>query len=124
MSASTMACMAEALGIAMPGNAAIPASDSRRYALAHMAGHAIVTMTKNDVRFSQIVKRNSFENAIRVLAAIGGSTNAIVHLLALAGRLKIPLDLDDFQKYGRHIPLLVNLKPSGSFLMEGSYIYS
>ena len=119
--ASTMASMAEALGIAPTGNAAIPAVDSRRYALAQLTGRRIVEMVREDLRMSQVVTRASFENAIRVNAAIGGSTNAVVHLLAIAGRLGIPLELEDFDRLGHELPLLVELQPSGRFLMEDFY---
>src|SRR6185437_2081414 len=119
--ASTMASMVEALGMGLPTNAAIPAVDSRRYVLAHMAGRRIVEMVKEDLRMSQVLTRAAFENAIRVNAAIGGSTNAIVHLLALAGRVGVPLSLDDFDRLGHDLPLLVDLKPSGRFLMEDFY---
>lgn len=119
--ASTMACMVEALGMGMPGNAAIPAVDARRRTLAHMAGRRIVEMVKEDLRISRILTREAFENAIMVNGAIGGSTNAIIHLLAIAGRLGVSLNLDDFDQLGSHIPLLVNLMPSGKFLMEDFY---
>jgi dihydroxy-acid dehydratase len=116
--ASTMASMVEALGMGLPSNAAIPAVDSRRYVLAHMAGRRIVEMVREDLRMSKILTRKAFENAIRVNAAIGGSTNAVVHLLALAGRIGVKLELSDFDRLGHDIPLLVNLMPSGKFLME------
>jgi len=116
--ASTMASMVEALGMGLPGNAAIPAVDSRRYVLAHMAGRRVVEMVREDVRMSKILTRKAFENAIRVNAAIGGSTNAVVHLLALAGRVSTKLELADFDRLGHDMPLLVNLMPSGRFLME------
>ncbi len=119
--ASTMACMVEALGIGMPMNAAIPAVDARRYRLAHLAGQRIVEMVREDLCMSQIINRRALENAIRVNAAIGGSTNAVVHLLALAGRLGVPLDLEDFDKLSKEIPCLVNLMPSGEYLMEDFY---
>jgi L-arabonate dehydrase len=119
--ASTMASMVEALGLGLPQNAAIPAVDSRRYALAHMAGRRIVEMVHEDVKLSQILTRKAFENAIRVNAAIGGSTNAVIHLLAFAGRLGVPLDLGDFDRLGHDLPLLVDLMPSGRFLMEDFY---
>ncbi|MBV9858581.1 MAG: dihydroxy-acid dehydratase [Alphaproteobacteria bacterium] len=119
--ASTMASMVEALGMGLPSNAAIPAVDSRRYVLAHMAGRRAVEMVREDLRMSQILTREAFLNAIRVNAAIGGSTNAIVHLLALAGRVGVDLQLDDFDRYGHDIPLLVDLMPSGRFLMEDFY---
>jgi L-arabonate dehydrase len=119
--ASTMASMVEALGMGLPTNAAIPAVDSRRYVLAHMAGRRIVEMVREDLRMSQILTRPAFENAIRVNAAIGGSTNAIPHLLAIAGRIGVTLELDDFDKLGHDMPLLVDLRPSGRFLMEEFY---
>ncbi len=119
--ASTMASMVEALGMTLPGGAAIPAVDSRRYATAHLAGRRIVEMVAEDLRMSRVLTREAFENAIRINAAIGGSTNAIVHLLALAGRLGVALDLDDFDRLGKGVPLLVNLKPSGAYLMEDFY---
>ena len=119
--ASTMASMAEALGIAPTGNAAIPAVDSRRYALAQLAGRRIVEMVREDLRPSRILTREAFENAIRVNAAIGGSTNAVVHLLAIAGRIGVPLALDDFDELAHELPLLVDLQPSGRFLMEDFY---
>jgi len=119
--ASTMACMVEALGMGMPQNAAIPAVDSRRYVLAQEAGRRIVDMVRDDVKMSQILTRKAFENAIRVNAAIGGSTNAVLHLLALAGRVGVKLELDDFDRLGHNLPLLVDLMPSGRFLMEDFY---
>ncbi|CAN5176515.1 IlvD/Edd family dehydratase [soil metagenome] len=119
--ASTMACMIEALGLQLPGSAAIPAVDARRYVTAQEAGQRIVEMVREDLRMSGVVTRRSFENAIRVNAAIGGSTNAIVHLLAIAGRLEIPLDLDDFDTLAKDVPLLVDLMPSGDYLMEDFY---
>jgi dihydroxy-acid dehydratase len=119
--ASTMASMVEALGLGLPHNAAIPAVDSRRYALAHEAGRRIVQMVHDDVRISQILTRQAFENAIRVNAAIGGSTNAIIHLLAIAGRIGVHLELDDFDRLGHDLPLLLDLMPSGRFLMEDFY---
>src|SRR5579864_2311880 len=119
--ASTMASMVEALGMGLPSNAAIPAVDSRRYVLAHLAGRRIVEMVREDLRMSKILTRPAFENAIRVNAAIGGSTNAIVHLLALAGRVGVKLALEDFDKHGHDMPLLVDLRPSGRFLMEEFY---
>jgi dihydroxy-acid dehydratase len=116
--ASTMASLTEALGISLPNNAALPAVDSRRKVLAHVTGNRIVQLVKDDVRPSQIITRQAFENAILMHAAIGGSTNAVVHLLALAGRLGVPLDLHDFDEIAREAPLLVNLMPSGKYLME------
>ena len=119
--ASTMACIAEALGVALPENAAIPAVDSRRYELAQRAGRHIVDLVQRDVRLSQILTREAFENAIRVCGAIGGSTNAVVHLIAIAGRMGVPLTLDDWDALGRDIPTIVNLMPSGKYLMEDFY---
>ena len=119
--ASTMASMVEALGLALPHNAAIPAPDSRRGVLAQLSGRRIVEMVREDLRISCILKRENFENAIRVNAAIGGSTNAVIHLLAIAGRVGVELKLDDFDTLGRDMPLLVNLQPSGKFLMEDFY---
>ncbi len=119
--ASTMASMVEALGMGMPGNAAIPAVDARRNLLAREAGRRIVEMVKEDVRISQILTRKAFENAIRALAGIGGSTNAVIHLLAIAGRVGVDLSQDDFDKLGRDVHCLVNLMPSGSYLMEDFY---
>jgi dihydroxy-acid dehydratase len=116
--ASTMASLVEALGMSLPNNAALPGVDSRRKTLAHLTGRRIVELVKSDVRMSAILTREAFENAIRVHAAIGGSTNAVVHLLALAGRVGVDLTLDDFDRLGRDVPLLVNLMPSGKYLME------
>ncbi len=119
--ASTMACMVEGLGMGMPSNAAIPAADSRRNTLSHLAGRQIVQMVKDDLKMSQILTREAFENAIRINGAIGGSTNAVIHLIALAGRIGIELDLDDWDKLGCDIPTLVDLMPSGRYLMEDFY---
>jgi len=119
--ASTMACMVESLGITLPDNAAIPAADSRRKVLAQLSGSRIVEMVQQDIRLSDILTRQAFENAIRVNAAIGGSTNFIIHLLAIAGRIGVPLTLDDFDSLSANIPLLVNLQPSGNFFMEDLY---
>ncbi len=119
--ASTMASMVEALGIALPTNAAIPAVNSRRYVLAHMAGRRAVEMVHQDLRISKVLTRQAFENAIRVNGAIGGSTNAVIHLLAIAGRIGVDLSLDDWDKLGRDVPCLVNLMPSGKYLMEDFY---
>lgn len=116
--ASTMASLVETLGLALPYNATIPAVDARRRALAHQSGRAIVRMVHEDLRMSAIVTRDALENAIRMHAAIGGSTNAVVHLLALAGRLGIELVLEDFDRLSNSVPLLVDLQPSGRFLME------
>jgi len=119
--ASTLACMVESLGMGLPSNAAIPAADSRRNALAHMAGRRIVEMVHEDLTMSRILTRGAFENAIRVNGAIGGSTNAVVHLLALAGRVGVDITLDDWDRLGREIPCLVDLMPSGRYLMEDFY---
>lgn len=116
--ASTMASMAEALGMALSGNAAIPAVDSRRRVMAQLTGRRIVQMVKDDLKPSDILKKEAFENAIRTNAAIGGSTNAVIHLLAIAGRVGIDLTLDDWDRCGRDIPTIVNLMPSGKYLME------
>ena len=116
--ASTMASMMESIGLAFPYNAALPAVDSRRYALAHLAVRRIVALIREDVRMSQILTRAAFENAIRVNGALGGSTNAVIHLLAIAGRVGVPVSLDDWDHVGRNVPTLVDLKPSGRFLME------
>ncbi|MEQ8699145.1 MAG: IlvD/Edd family dehydratase [Bauldia litoralis] len=119
--ASTMASMVESLGMGMPGNAAIPAVDSRRNVLAQLAGRRIVDMVHEDLVMSKILTRKAFENAIRINAAIGGSTNAVIHLLAIAGRMGIPLELDDWDRFGRDVPTIVDLMPSGRFLMEDFY---
>ena len=119
--ASTMASMIEALGVGMPGNAAIPAVDGRRYVLARMAGRRIVELVKQKISVSMILTREAFENAIRALAAIGGSTNAVIHLTAVARRIGVDLDLDDFDRLGRGVHTLVNLMPSGKYLMEDFY---
>ncbi len=116
--ASTMANMVEALGMSLPGNAAIPAADARRNTLAHLTGRRAVEMVREDLFMSRILTRVAFENAIRANAAIGGSTNAVIHLIALAGRIGVPLALDDFEHFGANLPCLVNLQPSGQFLME------
>jgi L-arabonate dehydrase len=119
--ASTMACMAEALGLQLPGSAAIPAVDARRFAIAQRAGQRIVQMVHEDLRMSKVVTRASFANAARANAALGGSTNAIIHLLAIAGRLGIDVTLDDLDGWARDIPWLVDLQPSGKYLMEDFY---
>ena len=116
--ASSMASMAEALGMALSGNAAIPAVDSRRRVMAHLTGRRIVDLVKDDLKPSDILTRQAFENAIRVNGAIGGSTNAVIHLLAIAGRVGIDLTLDDWDKLGHEIATIVNLMPSGKYLME------
>jgi L-arabonate dehydrase len=119
--ASTMASMVEALGVGLPGNAAIPAVDGHRNVLARMAGRRIVQMVDEDLVLSKILTRAAFENAIRINAAIGGSTNAVIHLLALAGRAGVPLSLDDWDALGHDLPCLVDLQPSGQYLMEDFY---
>jgi dihydroxy-acid dehydratase len=116
--ASTMACMVEALGLTLPGAAAIPAVDSRKKVMAQLSGRRIVEMVKEDLRLSKILTREAFENSIVVNAAIGGSTNFIIHLLAIAGRIGVELKLEDFDTIAGKIPLLTNLKPSGKYLME------
>jgi L-arabonate dehydrase len=119
--ASTMASMVEALGMGLPTNAAIPAVDSRRRVLARLAGRRIVAMVHEDLRMSKILTHDAFENAIVVNGAIGGSTNAVVHLLAIAGRVGVDLSLEDWDRLGRDTPCLVNLMPSGEYLMEDFY---
>ncbi|MEO6453577.1 MAG: IlvD/Edd family dehydratase [Ginsengibacter sp.] len=116
--ASTMACMVEALGLTLPGAAAIPAVDSRKKVMAQLSGRRIVEMVKEGIKLSKILTRRAFENSIIVNAAIGGSTNFLIHLLAIAGRIGVKLKLEDFDAIGSKIPLLVNLKPSGKYLME------
>ena len=119
--ASTMASMVEALGMGLPTNAAIPAADSRRNTLAHLVGRRAVEMVKEDLRMSKVLTREAFENAIRTNGAIGGSTNAVIHLLAIAGRIGVELSLDDWDRFGKDVPCLVDLMPSGRFLMEDFY---
>ena len=119
--ASTMASMVEALGVGMPGNAAIPAVDARRNVLARMAGRRIVELVKEGVSLSRILGKKAFENAIRANAAIGGSTNAVIHLIAIARRLGVDLGLEDWDRLGRGVHCLVNLMPSGKYLMEDFY---
>jgi dihydroxy-acid dehydratase len=119
--ASTMGAMAEALGMTLPHNGAIPAVDSRRSVLAHLSGRRIVEMAYEDLTPSKILTKEAFENAIRVNGALGGSTNAVIHLIALAGRVGIPITLDDWDRLGRETPTLVDLMPSGRFLMEDFY---
>jgi dihydroxy-acid dehydratase len=119
--ASSMACMVEALGLSLPGNAAIPAADAGRKVLAQLSGRRIVEMVKEDVKLSQILTRKAFENAIKVNAAIGGSTNFVIHLLAIAGRIGVQLEINDFDRLSQGIPLIANLQPSGKFFMEDLY---
>ncbi len=119
--ASTMSAMAESLGLTLPHNSAIPAVDSRRKVLAHESGRRIVAMVHEDLKLSKILKRENFENAIRVNGALGGSTNAVIHLLAIAGRIGVPMTLNDWDRIGRDTPTLVDIMPSGRFLMEDFY---
>ncbi|OAP43260.1 dihydroxy-acid dehydratase [Sinorhizobium glycinis] len=119
--ASTMASMAEALGMTLSGNAAIPAVDARRRVISQLTGRRIVEMVKEDLKPSDILTKQAFENAIRVNGAVGGSTNAVLHLLALAGRIGVDLSLDDWDRLGRDVPTIVNLQPSGKYLMEEFY---
>jgi L-arabonate dehydrase len=116
--ASTMTSLAEALGMTLPGCANIPAPDARRMAIAELSGRRIVEMIDADLRPSRILTRAAFENAVTTLMALGGSTNAVIHLIAIAGRLGIPLTLADFDRISRRTPCIVNVKPSGEFLME------
>jgi dihydroxy-acid dehydratase len=119
--ASTMACMVESLGLSLPQNAAIPAPDAARKVLAHFSGIEIVKMVRENRRLSDILTRQAFENAIRVNAAIGGSTNFVIHLLAIAGRMGVELQLQDMDTFSADIPLIANLQPSGSYFMEDMY---
>ncbi|MES2427489.1 MAG: IlvD/Edd family dehydratase [Bacteroidota bacterium] len=119
--ASTMACMVESLGMSLSGGAAIPAVDSRRKRLAQLSGRRIVEMVKEDLKMSKILTRTAFENAIKVNAAIGGSSNFVIHLTAIAGRIGVDLNLEDFDNIGSKMPLLLDLMPSGKFLMEDFY---
>lgn len=119
--ASTMACMVESLGLSLPHNAAIPAPDAARKVLAQISGIEIVNMVRKNLRLSDILTREAFENAIKVNAAIGGSTNFVLHLLAIAGRIGVPLTIEDFDRYSQGIPLIANLQPSGLYFMEDFY---
>ncbi len=110
--------MVEALGVGLPGNAAYPAVDGRRNVIAREAGRRIVNMVHEDQKLSSILTREAFENAIKTLAAIGGSTNAVIHLIAIAGRLGLKLTIEDFDRLASELPCLVNLQPSGQYLME------
>ena len=116
--ASTMACVTEALGVQLPGSAAIPAVDSRRFKISHLAGRRIVQMVKERQKLSDVLTREAFENAVKVNAAVGGSTNAVVHLLAIAGRIGVKLSLEDFDQLAKEVPVIANLMPSGKYLME------
>src|SRR5258708_18832331 len=113
-----MASSVEPLGVGMPGNAVFPAVDARRNVIARMAGRQIVSLVKQKIPLSRILTKEAFENAIRTLSAIGGSTNAVIHLIALAGRIGVNLDMDDFHRLGRGVHSLLNLMPSGKYLME------
>ena len=119
--ASTMATMVEALGLSLPNNASIPAADVRRKVISQLSGRRIVEMVKEDLTLSKILTREAFENAIMINAAIGGSTNFVIHLLAIAGRIGIELNIDDFDKFSHNIPLIANLQPSGQHFMEDLY---
>jgi L-arabonate dehydrase len=119
--ASSMACMVEALGLSLPGNAAIPAPDTARKVIAQLSGREIVDMVKQNRCLSDILTRKAFENAIMINAAIGGSTNFVIHLMAIAGRIGIPLTLADFDQFSLKIPLIVSLQPSGKYFMEDLY---
>ncbi len=119
--ASTMACMVESLGLTLPGAAAIPAADSRKKVMAQLSGRRIVEMVKENLTIDKILTREAFENSIKVNAAVGGSSNFIIHLLAIAGRIGVDLTLEDFDTIGSKIPLLLNLMPSGKYLMEDFY---
>jgi len=119
--ASSMACMVEALGLSLPGNAAIPASDAHRKRLAHLSGIRMVQMVKENLLMSDVLTRKAFENAIVTNAAIGGSTNFVIHLTAIAGRIGVDLTIEDFDRLSRNIPLIANLQPSGKYFMEDLY---
>ncbi len=119
--ASSMACMVESLGLTLSGAAAIPAADSRKKVMAQLSGRRIVQMVKEDLTIDKILTREAFENAIKINAAIGGSSNFIIHLIAIAGRIGVELNLEDFDIIGSRIPLLLNLMPSGKYLMEDFY---
>lgn len=119
--ASTMACMVESLGLTLSGASAIPAADSRKKVMAQLSGRRIVQMVKDDLTIDKILTREAFENAIKVNAAVGGSSNFIIHLIAIAGRIGVELNLEDFDTFGSKIPLLLNLMPSGKYLMEDFY---
>ena len=116
--ASTMACIVEAMGLSLPYNGTLPGIDARRRAMAQLTGNRIVELVRADAKLSDVLTRTAFENGVRACAAIGGSTNAVLHLLAIAGRAGVPLTLDDWQRLGRDVPLLIDLMPSGKYLME------
>ncbi len=119
--AATMACMVESLGLSLPGNAAIPAADSRRKVLAHYSGKRIVDMVREDLKLSDVLTKAAFENAIVANAAVGGSTNFVIHLTAIAGRIGVDICLDDFDRLSANVPLIANLQPSGKHFMEDLY---
>jgi L-arabonate dehydrase len=119
--ASTMASMVEALGLTLPGASAIPAVDSRKKVMAHLSGNRIVEMVNENMKMSDILTRKAFENAIKINSAVGGSTNFVIHLIALAGRIGVDISLNDFDRLGSDMPLLLNLMPSGKYLMEDFY---
>ncbi len=119
--ASTMAVMVESLGLTLPGASAIPAADSRKKVLAHMSGMRAVEMVKENLTLSKVLTREAFENAIMMNAAVGGSTNLVLHLLAIAGRIGVEVNLEDFDEIGSKMPFLLNLMPSGKYLMEDFY---
>ena len=119
--ASTMAVMVEALGLSLPDNASIPAADARRKVVSQLSGRRIVEMVRQNLTMSKILTRKAFENAIMINAAIGGSTNFVIHLLAIAGRIGVAITIDDFDKYSKGIPLLANIQPSGEYYMEDLY---
>ena len=119
--ASTMACMVESLGLSLPGNASIPAADARRKVLAQRSGIRIVEMIRENLLLSDVLSKKAFENAIRVNAAIGGSTNFLLHMIAIAGRIGVELNLEDFDRCSKGIPLLANLQPSGEYFVEDLY---
>ena len=119
--ASTMAVMVESLGLSLPNNASIPAADARRKVLSQLSGRRIVSMVKEKMNLSKILTRKAFENAIKINAAMGGSTNFVIHLLAIAGRIGVDLNIEDFDKYSQQIPLLANIQPSGEHYMEDLY---
>ena len=116
--ASTMASMAESLGVTLPGAAAIPAPDSRRKVLAHMSGRRIVEMVGEELDLYKILTREAFENAITVTIALEGSTNAVLHLLAIAHAAGIPLSIDDFTRIGARVPVLADMRPAGKYAMS------
>jgi L-arabonate dehydrase len=119
--ASTMATMQEVLGLTLPGASAIPAVDSRKKVMAHLSGNRIVEMVKEGMKMSDIMTRKAFENAIKINSVVGGSTNIVIHMIALAGRIGVDITLDDFDRLGSEMPLLLNLMPSGKYLMEDYY---